>query len=126
MLTYFPQITVTLLGNSSATARTPIISVVLFICVPFFVEGVLIIRVCAAYPPKTLSSIRILAIYGPIALLKMGRAANIGLLIFHLARAIDDSGGLSSNTVFIVTQVVWTLPSTKGEWLLQLFDDMYD
>ncbi|PIL26412.1 hypothetical protein GSI_12169 [Ganoderma sinense ZZ0214-1] len=115
-----------LLFNLSATPKTSLASIFLFMCAPFCVQGILILRVLAAYPPKTLSSTRAFTIYGPIVLFKLARGANIGYWIFHLHQVIKDSGGLSTNTVFTVSQAAWTFPNTKAEWFLQLFDDMYD
>ncbi|PIL26415.1 hypothetical protein GSI_12172 [Ganoderma sinense ZZ0214-1] len=111
--------------NLQATPRTAIASICLFICVPFFVQGILILRVRAVYPLNTLSRTRLVAIYGPIALFKLARIANMAYLIFRFRQAINDAGGLSTNTIFTVSQAVWTFPSTKAEWFLQLFDDMY-
>ena len=73
-----------------------------------------------------MSRSRIFSLYGPIALCKLGRAANMAYLIFHLQKVINDAGGLSSNTIFTVSQAVWIFPGTKAEWFLQLFDDMYE
>ena len=48
-----------------------------------------------------------------------------GTPLWPVQQIVDGAGGLSSNSVFTVSQAVWTLPSAKAEWFLQLFDDMY-
>ncbi|KAI1795253.1 hypothetical protein LXA43DRAFT_1090903 [Ganoderma leucocontextum] len=115
-----------LLLNLSATPMAAIASVYLFMLVPLCVQGILILRVLAAYPPSTLPYPRVFAIYGPILLFKLARVANMIYMIFRLQQVIHDAGGLSSNSVFTVSQAVWSLPSAKAEWLLQLLDDMYE
>lgn len=98
-------------------------SVYLFLLVPFFVQAILILRVLAAYPPRSIRPSHKFAIYTPIILFKLGRIANLAYLIFRLEHTINAAGGLSDNSVFTVSQAVWSLPSTKVDWFLQLFDD---
>lgn len=100
-------------------------SVYLFTLVPFCVQGILILRVLAAYPPRTLKFPLLFAIYGPIVTFKLARVANLIYMIVRLQQIVDGAGGLSSNSVFTVSQAVWSLPSARVEFFLQLFDDMY-
>ncbi|TBU23757.1 hypothetical protein BD311DRAFT_810462 [Dichomitus squalens] len=111
--------------NLSATPTAAIASVYLFLLVPFCVQAILVLRVLAAYPPKSLPPSRRLVIYGPIIIFKLARIANLIYMAVRLEQLIQAGGGLSSNSVFTVSQAVWTLPSAKAEWFLQLFDDMY-
>ena len=93
--------------------------------VPFCVQAILILRVLAAYPPRSMPPSGRLIIYGPIAIFKLARIANLVFMAVRLEQIIQAGGGLSSNSVFTVSQAVWSLPSAKAEWFLQLFDDMY-
>ncbi|EJF60328.1 hypothetical protein DICSQDRAFT_63176, partial [Dichomitus squalens LYAD-421 SS1] len=111
--------------NLSATPTAAIASVYLFLLVPFCVQAILVLRVLAAYPPKSLPPSRRLVIYGPIIIFKLARFANLIYMAVRLEQLIQAGGGLSSNSVFTVSQAVWTLPSAKAEWFLQLFDDTY-
>ncbi|KAM5530906.1 hypothetical protein V8D89_015438 [Ganoderma adspersum] len=114
-----------LLLNLSATPSAAIASIYLFTLVPLCVQGILILRVVAAYPPRTLRYPILFTVYGPIVLFKLGRMANVVYMIYRLQQLVNGAGCLSSNSVFTVSQAVWTLPSAKAEWFLQLFDDMY-
>ena len=85
---------------------------------PLFAEGTLIVRVLAAYPPSRLSRVWCAAVYVPIVLFKVGRAANIGYAFSKLVTVALHS----PEPQLAVGQIAWSLPGTRAEWFLQTFD----
>ncbi|KAI0705616.1 hypothetical protein C8Q76DRAFT_630340 [Earliella scabrosa] len=85
---------------------------------PMLVQGILLLRVVAVYPPARLSWIRRILIYGPFAAIKTGRVINGGLFLADLCRAVN-SNPLHAGIV------AWGLVEVKVEWFLQLADNTY-
>lgn len=99
----------------SITSSTLVVS--LYVLVPLCAESVLIFRVVAVYPPYLLSRTRCVALYGPIACLKVARVVNASYFIHSLLEGPHAQGPLS------LAEYVWHLPNGKVEWFLQLVDD---
>ena len=90
---------------------------VLIVLIPFLVESILIIRVFAVYPLRTLSILHAVAIYGPIAAFKIARIINFSLFWHAWFPLLAKPG----NPVEL-SQQAWNRPYTKIEWFLQVFD----
>ncbi|KAI0820495.1 hypothetical protein BC628DRAFT_1330172 [Trametes gibbosa] len=90
------------------------------ILVPNFAELVLLFRVVAVYPIRSLSWRRCIMIYAPVAIFKVARFTNVALFIAKWVQ-------LKKNTVnpLETGQEAWSLPNAKIEWFVQLFDTMY-
>ena len=95
-----------------------IVYVVIIILIPMLSEFILLLRVLAVYPPRRLSRRSIAAVYGPIAVLKTARLINN---IIFAVRWVESATGDSRN-VLEAGQASWSLPFTKIEWFLMLFD----
>ena len=88
--------------------------------VPICVEGILLIRLVAAYPPASNSRRQNLAIYVPVIAFKIARLVNVVIATHNSIAHLSDSLG-----VIVAAQFVWRTEYVKIEWFLQLFDDMY-
>ena len=89
------------------------------ILVPNFAELVLLFRVAAVYPPRTLSWSKFLSLYVPIVLFKISRFTNVTIFVVKWVQ-------LKKDTInpLLTGQEAWTLPNAKIEWFLQFFDTM--
>ena len=89
--------------------------------VPICAQGILLVRLVAAYPPTSNSRKQNLLIYIPVVGFKLARLANAAFasdeLIHHLV--------VDSLDVIRASKFVWGTKYVKIEWFLQLFDDMY-
>ena len=81
-------------------------------------EFILLLRVFAVYPMRRLSWHSVAVIYGPIAVLKTARLINDVMFAVHWV----DSARDDSRNVLEAGQASWSLPFTKIEWFLMLFD----
>ncbi|OJT12738.1 hypothetical protein TRAPUB_10715 [Trametes pubescens] len=90
------------------------------ILVPNFAELVLLFRVIAVYPPRTLSWRRKVLIYAPIVAFKTLHIVNAVVFIVRWVR-------LKKNTVnpLLTGQEAWSLPNAKIKWFVQFFDTIY-
>ena len=81
-------------------------------------DGILLIRVFAVYPPRLLSKLLQLVVYGPIVLVKIARLVNC------LIYAVRWASKTAENTTLALQagQDAWNSPSPKIEWVLMLFD----
>ncbi len=89
--------------------------------IPIFSESVLVLRVLAVYPPRSLSPLIRSAVYAPIIVIKLTRLANsITFAVRWVASARGDAA-----SVLQAGQASWTGPFAKIEWFLALFDTSY-
>ena len=88
--------------------------------VPICVQGILLVRLVAAYPPNRNSRQQNLTIYIPVVAFKIARLINVGYMIRDLIGDLPNPLGVSGAIEFI-----WRTKYVRVEWFLQLFDDMY-
>ena len=91
------------------------------IITPLIAELALVVRVVAVYPPFVIPVFQRASIYGTITLIKLAHVANIISACVVLGRSAGSSSlawQVSSATV------AWTLPQTRAEWFLHIFDIM--
>ncbi|KAI0655741.1 hypothetical protein C8Q70DRAFT_887464, partial [Cubamyces menziesii] len=89
----------------------------LMILAPFCAELVLILRVIAVYPARSVSWSTRLLVYSPIAVLKAARIANIVVCVVKFVHLSTHAQDFSQTG-----QTAWNLPYVKVEWFLQLID----
>ena len=89
--------------------------------VPIFAESILLIRVIAVYPPRTLPLITAIAIYTPVVVFKVARLINIIMYMVWWIRAV---GGKVDN-ILLVGQEAWGGAFYKIEMILGLLDMLY-
>ena len=89
--------------------------------VPIFAESILLIRVIAVYPPRTLPLITAIAIYTPVVVFKVARLINIIMYMVWWIRAV---GGKVDN-ILLVGQEAWGGAFYKIEVILGLLDMSY-
>ena len=114
------QINTMIKGRLGGAPPSLVITIVVMdFLVPICVEGILLVRVVAVYPPTGNSRRRNLAIYGPVVAFKIARLINV---LFGLRDLVDNLR--DSLDVISAAQFVWSTKYVKIEWLLQLFDDV--
>ena len=86
--------------------------------IPITVQIVLLLRLLAVYPLRSLSRTKMALIYLPFTLGIMGRCAMASIIWWKMISALD-----ASATAFGLWLVTWTLRYPKAEWALQLFCD---
>ncbi|RDX46052.1 hypothetical protein OH76DRAFT_1356743 [Lentinus brumalis] len=91
----------------------------LYFFIPVCVQCILFVRIVAVYPPRTLSWIRTVAIYGSLSAIAIARLANVGVA---LKRVQDGSRG--SDSPWVAATVGWHVPSAKAELFMGLLYDV--
>jgi hypothetical protein len=86
---------------------------------PLLVESVLLIRLWAVYPFRTTPRKVFFAIFIPVVLLKMTRAANVIVYLVNISRRINDG----ENNLLLLQQTWTKFPNYKIEWFLQVADN---
>ncbi|KAJ6499520.1 hypothetical protein C8R47DRAFT_1110993 [Mycena vitilis] len=103
-----------------ASIQIGYLSMLLF--TPIFVDTILLFRLYIVYPPRSISWLRRLVIFGPPIVFKLVRAACVTVFVVQWSKAINT--GSESN--LSAGQALWgSQPWTKMEWFLQVFDNCY-
>jgi hypothetical protein len=84
---------------------------------PWLVDLVLLLRLAAVYPPRTLTAGTSITIFAFPVLVKITRAVVIGLFCSDITRKLQGNGFSSTFSVGVHT------PYSKIEWFLQFFDN---
>ena len=90
-------------------------------CIPLCVQSVLIIRVIAVYPPRTLTWRRNLLVYGLFVALFIARLVNMSIYLTKVSRRISET---SADSITISVYEM-SLPNGKLEWFLQSVNDLW-
>ena len=88
------------------------------ILIPLFSEAILLFRVVAVYPPRTIALLHSIAVYGPIAAFKLSRLVNFALYIAQWVPKIRKD----PSNIILLGQTSWGGVILKIEWLLMLVD----
>ncbi|KAM5539660.1 hypothetical protein V8D89_006769 [Ganoderma adspersum] len=107
-------------GNIPSSRFTLAFSAMAF-CIPVCVQAVLIVRVVAVYPPRTLTWVRNLLIYGFFTAVFIARLVNMSIYLTKVSRRIHQTGA-DSITISVYEM---SLPNGKVEWFLQSVNDLY-
>ena len=91
----------------------------MYFFIPICVQCILLVRIIAVYPPRTLTVAGWVVIYGTLIVVTIARFVNIALAL----NIIVDSAHQSSSAL-VTGQIVWNMPYSKVEWFLQLFYDV--
>lgn len=94
--------------------------VVVLTLIPFLVESILVLRLLAVYPISRGTMTRSLAIFIPVALLKLGRFINLVVYYNFYIKLQKDVG-----SPLIAGQRSWGTGYTKAEWVLQVIDNTF-
>ena len=84
---------------------------------PFIADTILLVRVVAVYPPSKLPRIYSIAVYAPLALMKVARVINAVVCAFQLYQSLA-----TATSPLSASAATWALPGPKIEWLLGTFD----
>ncbi|KAI0691630.1 hypothetical protein C8Q76DRAFT_758730 [Earliella scabrosa] len=106
-------------GRPPASDLTTALTCMYFF-IPICVQCILLVRIIAVYPPRTLTVAGWVVIYGTLIVVTIARFVNIALAL----NIIVDSAHQSSSAL-VTGQIVWNMPYTKVEWFLQLFYDVF-
>ena len=93
----------------------------LYFVIPICVQGILLVRILATYPPRVISRLLAFAIYGTLLAMMLARAINIGVAIQKISNTTRMSGNLWTATTFEEH-----VPSLKVELCMTLAYDMYE
>ena len=93
----------------------------LYFVIPICVQGILLVRILATYPPRVISRLVAFAIYGTLLAMMLARAINIGVAIQKISNTTRMSGNLWTATTFEEH-----VPSLKVELCMTLAYDMYE
>ena len=91
----------------------------LYFFIPICVQCILLVRILAVYPPRTLSWSLWAAIYGPLTAVIIVRIVNASIAFRKIAEGTD-----KYQDAYVAAQIAWNLPYAKAEWFLQLLYDM--
>lgn len=100
--------------------RLTLVFMAMTFLIPVCVQSILIIRVLAVYPPRMLSWVRNLLIYGPFIALSIARIVNMALFLNNVARDIRLSHADSTTISFYALR----RPNGKAEWIMQSTNDL--
>ncbi|KAI0691677.1 hypothetical protein C8Q76DRAFT_634634 [Earliella scabrosa] len=92
----------------------------LYFFIPICVQCILLVRILAVYPPRTLSWSLWAAIYGPLTAVIVVRIVNASIAFRKIAEGTD-----KYQDAYVAAQIAWNLPYAKAEWFLQLLYDIY-
>ncbi|KAI0061446.1 hypothetical protein BV25DRAFT_757945 [Artomyces pyxidatus] len=92
---------------------------------PIFVDGILLLRLHAVFPPERTSRVKYAMVMAFPVLNKIGRLINAAIFLDNYQRnlyaLISPDTGAGGAAVLLTSR----LPSVRIEWFLQVFDDLY-
>ncbi|KAJ6487814.1 hypothetical protein C8R45DRAFT_930043 [Mycena sanguinolenta] len=93
----------------------------ILLCLPVFMDTILIFRVFMVYPPHTMAWPHRLVIFGPPIVFKILRVANLIVFLVKWTHIVTEN-----LDPVVAGQAAWgSLPWTKIEWFFQVFDNCY-
>ena len=92
----------------------------MYFFVPICVQCILLVRIVAVYPPRTLTWTGWLLVYGTLIVLVAARLVNMSLAFNEIV-----GGARRSASALVVGEIAWKSPYAKAEWFLQLSYDTY-
>ncbi|KAI0751545.1 hypothetical protein C8Q80DRAFT_1098839, partial [Daedaleopsis nitida] len=81
---------------------------------------ILLIRIIAVYPPRTLSWVACACIYGILTVIMVARIVNVFIAFREILEAT-----VASNNAYVAAEAAWNSPYVRVEWALQLCYDIY-
>ncbi|EJF58932.1 hypothetical protein DICSQDRAFT_128637 [Dichomitus squalens LYAD-421 SS1] len=114
-------LSITELTNKTTNQRLISASIGLYVVLPICVQTILLFRIIAVYPPRSLPIATCIGLYGPAIAMKAARVANACYLIYSTQRGKEGV----PKTVASQSAAIWTSPYAKSEWFLQLADDVF-